>query len=870
MNVVANINAESIDEQVIADLQSAAQKLLEASDSDFERLQSEPWYKRVMGRLAFSDKKGQQVSAQVNTLMQAQICVIKILVGLSARDTQIFDVLKEHAESLERLSSGNKRLASIVIDTQDRIKSLEQKRLGIYNVSDFRELPLDGKQALLAILFKLADVFGNSTSDYQKCYLNWIHDSCEDKSLLTEAEAGVEKLLSNIDSLTLKHLKLIATSCLIYIEVGKEDNDIAINKANDLIGKVIGIRESHLEELRRYVVKIINARGYDVFMPKDIDLESDCIMDFEIDIDFASDDCELKRNEVGETNLLTKDLSVDIVSNEREALSSIKERVVNSKRKLISFQLKEVKDALASITKTDWSFFIDPSFGDGIFEKLKFKASAMAYEIGRRSCVSDLEKKIKDYEDIIYESLDAIRDLNIILANKDLQEIHMPYMESIDLDLNHSVENTKWGSQFDYCNRIVDKWISSTSSAIEDAEGQIDLLLDGKDESIFLIKEQDVLQEKQRKQNERDSKKTALIKVDGYNIRVSMELKEIVDPPCDPDDISHIKTDGKNWIIVEDRKNIFCSNDGEKWDIITDSVIAEIEASISEVEYINQTWIVFFSGWNTAPIYSHDLQSWQKISYPEGLSDSYSDSPTGDIIFFNGLWLRRFTHSEDYEYIKPGFFSNSKETSCYDRSSLYCSRSLNGQWSLWDGSPKFQEGVEIESIHSILENNIIIAFCDYNGSYKLDTKKIDAKPFVGYFNVKKGSWKKCDWEDLGDFLYGQPIITNIGGELSCFLKGEKFVSDKGFQWKKQESEISVDKVFNVNSFVLLFSSSTDARLYFCGDDASSGEIILDEGDWYYFCANNYGFLSVYSPSDHESCLMFGRFNIESIQSKAIE
>ncbi|MEK6789817.1 MAG: hypothetical protein AABY68_12790 [Pseudomonadota bacterium] len=283
MNVVVQFdtNKNPIDDQLIADLQEAANKLLMASDADFQRLKMESWYTRVIGRLTFTDKKGQQIASQINSLMQAQICVIKILAGFSGRISQAFDLLKMHASHIERLANGSVALANLSLEVQGRVQKLEERDLGVSRASDFRELPDSGKVVLLAVLDALAERFGDEISEEQRRYLNWVHRNCGDEVRQVYSNDPVAAY-ENVDDV--QQQKLIVTSCLIYLAL--YDGDHIIDAAESLIND-LDFGPKRLAVIKENIESAKKKHGNAAFMPEDFlsIFDNNEIIEISIDID---------------------------------------------------------------------------------------------------------------------------------------------------------------------------------------------------------------------------------------------------------------------------------------------------------------------------------------------------------------------------------------------------------------------------------------------------------------------------------------------------------------------------------------------------------------------------------------------------------
>lgn len=261
MKVIAQVYEGSIDDQAIADLHEASQKLLTASNSDFERLQSEPWYKRLMAKLTFQDIQGQYTAAQINTLTQAQIFVIKLLTGFSGRISEVFDLMQSQSSKIDRLAASSVEIAESILDHKERLSELEQLwYFDIRSTSEIGSLPENEQRTFMALIEEVARITANKdmiTQEQQKFHSQL--NKTVGRGLLHEA-SDPHKAYSTIKNTD--HREIIITHCLIYTALG---DATAGQKCKDFLYSLGGFNINEIETIEKRVAKILETRGPQTF-----------------------------------------------------------------------------------------------------------------------------------------------------------------------------------------------------------------------------------------------------------------------------------------------------------------------------------------------------------------------------------------------------------------------------------------------------------------------------------------------------------------------------------------------------------------------------------------------------------------------------
>ena len=96
--LVLNRNIESEDIDSIA---LAIKKLSTSSENQFNELKNERWFNRLFNMITFSNKKNIRLAEQINTLAQAQEILIRVLLLLSEKSSEISELVKNNTKDIE-------------------------------------------------------------------------------------------------------------------------------------------------------------------------------------------------------------------------------------------------------------------------------------------------------------------------------------------------------------------------------------------------------------------------------------------------------------------------------------------------------------------------------------------------------------------------------------------------------------------------------------------------------------------------------------------------------------------------------------------------------------------------------------------------
>ncbi|PLC06033.1 hypothetical protein CY658_03010 [Variovorax sp. RO1] len=509
---------------------------------------------------------------------------------------------------------------------------------------------------------------------------------------------------------------------------------------------------------------------------------------------------------------------------------------------------------------SNYSVFIGSFDGDSFLGKLGSAVGGSAYSMGRSSSLSSLNEMREKVRKFISENSTPLNTANRIAARFNMPAIGFDNEISYaKYELDNSAANDNWFNEFERFEKQINDSLNAFSGACSDAIDQLSYFKSGEfSKSVIEIREKKRAEFLSRQHQEKLEKQSVVLEKNGERHLFRIEWEKIENPPCDPDNVSHIKTDGKVWLIVDTSGTFYRSEDRQHWQTVRPSS-SDGFFRVRNVFFINGKWIAL-SNHGEGFYYSLDALVWQQTSFPD-LPSSYGYRETEDVVFFNGLWVWRFTERTEFSYAEKGFFYDSEKTSTYEKACFYCLDRLDGQWQRWESTPQLPEGVEVESVHSVLKNECLLMFCKYDWSYVRAKRKNGDVFFVKYHTPAKG-WRNCTWGGK-DEKYGTSIVTQMGDRLMCLRSNELLTSEKGYEWKRQSQDFYVDSSFHLED-VSLFFSNRNNKIKLSGDGRGFEELILEDGNWWHLCANNQGLLSVYSPNSHETFLQNGRIICEAV------
>lgn len=505
---------------------------------------------------------------------------------------------------------------------------------------------------------------------------------------------------------------------------------------------------------------------------------------------------------------------------------------------------------------SDYSFFMGSFDDEGFLSKVGSAVGSSACALGRKSCLSSLNDLRKKACDFLTTNSSALNKANRITSSWGLPTFEYDNQISYsDYQMNNSVENEDWYDEISDYEAQIDNSLTAFSNACTDAIEQLELFSGGEfGKSIIRIKEQKHIEWLQQREFEKIDKQSVTVVKGDKRQRFRIEWQDIQSPPCDPENIRHIKTDGQIWLVVDTDACFYRSEDGKNWQVVTPDS-SEKMIYVSRIIVVEGNWVVF-TGSDSGFYYSSDALNWHKSQFPD-VPNTWDFRFTEDLVYFNNLWLWRFKESKEYFYKEEGFFFDSTKTSTYYKPVIFCTNSLDEKWRRYEHEPNFSEGIEMERLCSLPGVNCLLAFCKYDSLY-ISVKKRPKSESIIEYHVPGKNWRTCTWNGEKEF-YSDILISRMNGSLMCFYSSYLFTSKKGYEWKPHDSELRVADCFHLSEISLFPSSYYSNVIYLSHDGVDFKELMMDEGNWQYLAANEKGLLSVYSPNSHETYLRMGNY-----------
>lgn len=505
------------------------------------------------------------------------------------------------------------------------------------------------------------------------------------------------------------------------------------------------------------------------------------------------------------------------------------------------------------------AYFI--SYSDGSFmDNLAEKAASTLCAQGRKSALAGLNEFRKKTTAFLSEHRSALSQGNNVISRWNISSFEFKDDTGYsDFDLDNSAKNEDWGDQFQLYYDKLEGMLNSFDGACGNVVKQIEFFVEGDfDQSVLALREQQRAESLRKQEQEKLEKQSVVLVKDGQEHLFRIDWQQVDNPPCDPQKITHIKTDGKIWVIVASINSdevLYRSEDGVVWQKIQLD-LPQFKIWLDKIDFVNGLWIVKNRALRAGTreegcYYSSDALVWQHSSGPDGENQNQGYE---NLVYFNGMWLWATSQRKKYSYTEKGFFSDSTNTDTYRTLLVFCAPTLDGPWQLWEHTPQLPEGAGVKTICSLPENNALLVFCEYDSSYIRNKKKPENPPFVKYFGAGK-SWQTSDWDSSRSF-YGsdRPVITQLDGKLMYFCSGEILVSAKGYDWQRQATTLHVDEHFALNG-VSLFTSGGCSGIYLSQDGEQFKEIALDDGRWRYLTANDGGMLGIHYANKHEETVL---------------
>lgn len=484
------------------------------------------------------------------------------------------------------------------------------------------------------------------------------------------------------------------------------------------------------------------------------------------------------------------------------------------------------------------------SFGDENW------AARKIIEASRKNCLSDLNKEKNKIKDELSNSSSEIYQVSSLCRKFGLSTIEYSHsLYGSDFELESSVTNTDWNDQFQaYCDQI-EQAIDNFNKAVELSEAQLELFEQGKfDVSIIDIKNQEKAEREEQLHQEKLSKQSVKIDINGEKKELKISWQDTVDFPFKLDEIRDIISNRTTWAVLDYNENVYMSSNGVEWH--------HVMGGFNKIKYMDG--LFYFFGKEDFLVL--DEKGERITGLKPSILKNWDYSETNDLVKYGNKWLWRITERAKYKYTEKGIIWDSEKEDWYYKSIILEADSLDGDWRVWSEMPKLPDGVKIEKFAILPNSDMVMIFCEYDSSY-VRNKKIGDKPnFAHYFNGDK--WKQAEWNSddinhIRDDLY----FKEFNGQYYCYNGGSVYTSPKGYAWQRLGNYYNIQKCFEISNSLFLFTSYNN-NLYISADLKEYKELILEDGNWRYFTLNGKRVLSVYEPNRHESFLRLGEIIVD--------
>lgn len=265
------------------DLENAVNKLIHATEAQFQEIKQEKWYHRLFDMVTFSKKREKRMAGQIGSLAQAQEILLEILVHLSATDTEVADLARTCMDDIRLLQEND-------IYLLQKINTLEDICiLGIKKNEDIKDLPLRAKQILSACLRHASLQYSDSVpSENQKAYANAVLNYID-----TEAEIENISVVLSQQSEDVRRKILFCVMEYIYLH---DLSLILTEEQQDTIDD-FNLGRKTIKEIERRIKDTYQLRGVNGFIDKYKTEQFDSVKDtFFVDVAEGADTSTLETN----------------------------------------------------------------------------------------------------------------------------------------------------------------------------------------------------------------------------------------------------------------------------------------------------------------------------------------------------------------------------------------------------------------------------------------------------------------------------------------------------------------------------------------------------------------------------------------------
>lgn len=257
----ANINNDLLKDEVqLACLVEATNEIFTASEKDFEKMKSKKWYKRLWEMVTFSKDNEKVIVSNVTNLSKLQEIVMKALLQLSDKNTDIAEIIKTHADRLESISNNQYAI----------VKEIEKLKYGFDREITLQEVDENKKHIIINMFLKFVGFLDKTENEDSQNYINAIVKN------LNFSNIDVELPFDMIENLSKDEMRLLYQIMMeyCYIVEGEFDDDYEAFDYIELSGKNKKIVKDRIENMACLIGKKNLKERYEVEEPVwDIDIE---------------------------------------------------------------------------------------------------------------------------------------------------------------------------------------------------------------------------------------------------------------------------------------------------------------------------------------------------------------------------------------------------------------------------------------------------------------------------------------------------------------------------------------------------------------------------------------------------------------------
>lgn len=210
-------------------------------------------------------------------------------------------------------------------------------------------------------------------------------------------------------------------------------------------------------------------------------------------------------------------------------------------------------------------------------------------------------------------------------------------------------------------------------------------------------------------------------------------------------------------------------------------------------------------------------------------------------------------------------FRDSKKTDSYNKSYIYSTDSLDGDWAEWKKTLDLSTGATINKIATIPNTDLLMAFCEYDWLYHLRKNLRGDRHFAYCFSNNK--WQYVEIDDNPSFDRDLHL-KKFNDNYYLYNGGYVYTSNNANVWQKRDDlPRYTGKCFEINDSLFLLEKIRDQEYYLSHNLEEYKKFELEKGSWHHFEINQHQILAVYRAEHiQKPFLRLGAITIDSHQN----